>query len=184
MSQFLLPYTDYMAEFEKLNLEHKVVDIDLSHKPDCHSANENVPHIEDVEARVVADYVLHRYQGKIGEDQNKKVRILSLAFTDMDDVVFKEVTDKLIESIRFVEHYGILDISFNSITPSSTQQIIQWINKGIQFIYLHGNPMCSMRRVGDLCESMRAATADNEDVVRLMSHIIFLPKYYIWCSVI
>ena len=181
MTAFLEPNTDYItANFHILSpVQPEVVVVDISRILIRSSANRKVAddEDEDEESYITADDVLTRCQQALGNPQNK-LRFLSLSFTDMDDIVFKEVTDKLIESVRFIENNGILDLSFNSITPASTQLIIQWIKKGIQFIYLHGNPMCSMRRVGDLCDSIREATVGNmEEVKRWMSHVIFLPKY-------
>ena len=182
ITDFLERDINYVAaDFRSLYLAvESEVDIDLSHKPICPSSSQMDTAVEDEELCIVADDVLTRCLQAIGKAENK-VRTLSLAFTDMDDLVFKEVTDKLIESVHFVENNGILDLSFNSITTSSTKQIIQWINKGIKFVNLHGNPMCSMRRVEDLCERIREEVVDNlEKVVRLMSHVIFLPEYYIY----
>ena len=145
MAAFWEPNIDNVtAIFNILNLVvPELVVIDFSRKSISSAANREAIDVEDEEPCIVADDVLTRCQQAIGNTQ-KRVRILSLAFTNMDDIVFKEVTDKLVESVRFVENNGILDIAFNSITSSSTLQIIQWINKGVKFIYLYGNPWCSM----------------------------------------
>ena len=207
MAEFLQPTTDrIITSMKNLNLEQitkdlefstpcKVapditpedVDIDLSnvaiyssYRKMALSDGTDFTDAEDTGSYLVANDVFEILRHRTGNGQ-KKVRSLSLAYDFMDNMAFKEVTEILIESINFVENNGILDLSFNSITPSSTEQIIQWINKGIKFIYLHGNPLCSMTCVGRLSESMKVATGNNlEEVRRLMRHIIFLPKYYVY----
>ena len=127
-------------------------------------------------------------RGVVGPLAQKSVRFLSFYNTCMDDKTFAEVTDLLLDkdkSINFVEENGILDLSFNSISPSSTHQIIRWIDeKQIRFINLYGNPECSMRHVVDLCKSMKLANnLSMENIRRLMAHIIFLPNFYIYQAI-
>ena len=164
----------------EVDIDHSNVSIYSSYRKMAMSVGTDFSDPEDEESYLVANDLFELLRHETGSGQ-KKIRSLSLAYDSMDNMAFKEVTEILIESINFVENNGILDLSFNSITASSTKQIIQWINKGIRFIYLHGNALCSMTCIGRLCESMKVITGDNlEEVRRLMCHIIFLPKYFVY----
>ena len=138
---------------------------------------------EDFDSYFSADDLSRKLKEETGEGSaKKKVHILSLATTSMDDATLTEVTEKLIPAISFEDNNGILDLAFNTLTTSSIPQLIRWIDEAnVRFINLHGNPKCSMKYVRDLCKSLNITTQGNkEEVRRLMSHIIFLPNYYIY----
>ena len=52
----------------------------------------------------------------------------------MDDKAFKEVSDHLLPEVSFVDKFGILDLSFNTLTDKCAEDIIRWIDKGATFI--------------------------------------------------
>ena len=111
----------------------------------------------------------------------KRVHILSLASTFMQDRAFKEVTDILIRDVTFVDNYGVLNLSFNALTTNCAEDIIRWVDKGIGFIDLHGNVTCSGENVGELCKRLKTLKNGNmNDVRSVMSHIIFLPPYFVY----
>lgn len=168
----------------------KVTDVDLSHRTvvsidqkDSLLEDLDYTSAEDTDSYFSADDLSRKLKEKTGEGSaKKKVHILSLATTSMDDATFTEVTDKLIPAISFEDNNGILDLSFNTLTTSSIPQLVRWIDEAhVRFINLHGNPKCSMKYVRDLCKSFKVITQGNSNEVRrLMSHIIFLPNYYIY----
>ena len=172
----------------------EAVDVNLSNK-NILNADLKIARLEDMEANEVEDdgsYLnvedvcnILKERGVVGVLAQKKIRFLSLAFASINDKTFEELTEKLVSSdggICFVENNGILDLSFNSISPSSIPQIIRWIDrKGIRFVNIYGNIRCSMKRVADVCKSLKVAKESNmEEVRRIMKHIIYLPKYYIY----
>ena len=197
MTDFLHPPINSVIEgMGNLELtEHNLVedeDVDLSHKKIYDSDLKKLL-LEDVDITEVKDNSLGAVdvcnilmeRGVFGPQAQKRIRFLSLSLTTMNDETFQEVTDLLLQhnnGIKFVEKNGILDLSFNVLSPSSTPLIVRWIDeKHIRFINLHGNPACSMKNVRDLCKSMKdLKNANMEEVRRLMSHIVFLPKYYIY----
>lgn len=168
----------------------EITDVDLSHRTivsidqkDSILEDLDYTSSEDTDSYFSADDLSRKLKEKTGEGSTKKkVHILSLATTSMDDSTFNEVTERLIPAISFEDNNGILDLSFNTLTTSSIPQLIRWIDEAhLRFINLHGNPKCSMKYVRDLCKSLNITTQGNkEEVRRLMSHIIFLPNYYIY----
>ena len=123
--------------------------------------------------------------GVVGLRSQKKLRFLSLSSTNMIDKAFGEITKSLVdsnESINFIENNGILDLSHNMISTCSIPELIRWIDKKkLRFINLYGNGNCSMSNIGDFCKSLKVAKVSNmEEVQRFMTHIIFLPDYYIY----
>ena len=175
-----------LAEDEEVDLSHKTIyyaDLKKSLLEDLECSDDKDDSLGPAD---VWNILMGR--GVVGPQAQKRVRVLSLSLTCMKDKTFAEVTDLLLDKdkgINFVEENGILDLSFNSISPSSTHQIIRWIDeKQIRFINLYGNPECSMRHVVDLCKSMKLANnLSMENIRRLMAHIIFLPKYYIYQAI-
>lgn len=167
-----------------------VTDVDFSHQSIV-SRQQKVSLIEDLEytdiedadSYLSADNLSDRIKLQIGDEpKKKKIHILSLSSTLLDDKIFAEVTEKLLPVVSFQDYQGILDLSLNSLTPTSTPQIIRWINEGhVRFINLHGNPKCHMRYIGNLCKALKNLKNDDmSEVKRLMGHIVFLPSYYIY----
>lgn len=165
-------------------------DVDFSHKSivsrqqkTCLIEDLEYTDVEDSDSYLDADDLSDRIKVQVGEETNrKKVHILSLSSTLLDDKAFAEITEQLLPVVSFKDHNGILDLSLNSLTPASSLQFIRWIDEGqVRFINLHGNPKCHMRYIGNLCKTLkRNKNDDMEEVKRLMSHIIFLPSYYIY----
>ena len=173
-----------LAEDEYVDLSHKrIYDADL--KNSLLEAIDELTNNKDDSLGAVDVWNILMERGVVGPHAQKRVRFLSFSLTSMDDTTFTEVTNLLLDrnkGINFVEKNGILDLSFNAISPSSIPQIIRWIDeKQIRFINLCGNPECSMRHVGDLCKSMKVVNnLSLEKINLLMAHIIFVPKYYIY----
>ena len=127
---------------------------------------------------ICAPEIHQKFISKVGV--GKKVRILSLANTFMDDKAFKEVSDHLLPEVSFVDKFGILDLSFNTLTDKCAEDIIRWIDKGATFINIFGNAYCSKKYVEKLCYHLKTLKNDDmSEVQRAMSHIVFLPNYYI-----
>ena len=168
----------------------EVVDVNLSKKYILND-DEKMAWLNEMEENGVKDvgsllnvedvYKILKERGVVGDRAQKKIRFLSLAFASIDNETFKELTEKL-ESVCFVENDGILDLSYNALTPSSVPHMIRWIDrKGIRFINIFGNAQCSTIRVANICKSLKVAKDSNmEEVRRIMKHIVFLPMYYIY----
>ena len=176
---------DELAEDEDIDLSHtKIYDADLKNLL-LEDIEDEITNVKDESLGAIDVCNILMERGVFGPQAQKRIRFLSLSLTSMNDETFQEVTDLLLQhnnGIKFVEKNGILDLSFNGLSPSSTPLIVRWIDeKHIRFINLHGNPACSMKNVRDLCKSMKdLKNANMEEVRRLMSHIVFLPEYYIY----
>jgi hypothetical protein len=167
----------------------EIIDVDLSHRIIV-TADQKTSIQEDADAEDASSYASSDDLSKKLEEQiinstgapKKKIHTLSLAKTAMNDAAFAEVTDRLVPAVSFENHDSILDLSFNGLTSRSVLQIIRWIDEAhVRFINLHGNPQCSMKYVVSLCHALKVSMQGNErEVQRLMGHIIFLPKYYIY----
>jgi hypothetical protein len=98
----------------------------------------------------------------------------------VDDFILAEVTERLIPMVDLEN--GILDLSFNNLTHLCIPALIRWIDEtNLRFINLEGNSRCSMRNIQKLCKSLYIITEKNKDKVKsIMSHIFFLPQYYIY----
>jgi len=180
------------SSFDSMTTEESSIatDVDFSHQSIV-SRQQKASLIEDLEYTDVedansylnADDLSDRIKIQIGQETNKKkIRILSLSSTQLEDKGFTEITERLLPIVSFQNNNGILDLSLNSLTPASTLQFIRWIDEGqVKFINLHGNPKCHMRYIGNLCKALKTLkNNDMEEVKRLMGHIIFLPRYYIY----
>jgi len=168
----------------------EVIDVDLSHRIIVTTGQKtSIQEDEDTDSETSSYSSADDLSKELDEQTisatgtpTKKIHTLSLAKTAMNDAAFAEVTDRLVRTVCFENHDSILDLSFNGLTSRSVSQIIRWIDEShVKFINLHGNPKCSMRYIGNLCQALKVSMQGNEkEVQRLMSHIIFLPKYYIY----
>jgi hypothetical protein len=115
-----------------------------------------------------------------GHNNKVKVRNFSLSSTCIDDELFAEITDNLI-NITDLEN-GILDLSFNCLTPRSIPHLIRWIEEAkLRFINLDCNPRCSWSNTQSLCKALKSHFDGDKDKVRkVMSHIIFLSEHYLY----
>ena len=127
---------------------------------------------------IYAPEIRDNFISKVG--LGKRVRILSLASSFMDDRALEEVTEVLISIVNFVDKIGILDLSYNALSRACAEDIISWIDKGVALINLNGNALCSMENVINLCNRLKTLKNDDMNEVQMvMRHIIFLPEYYI-----
>ena len=171
---------DELAEDEDIDLSHtKIYDADLKNLL-LEDIEDEITNVKDESLGAIDVCNILMERGVFGPQAQKRVRFLSLSLTSMNDETFQEVTDLLLQhnnGIKFVEKNGILDLSFNGLSPSSTPQIVRWIDeKHIRSINLYGNAACSMKNVRDLCKSMKdLKNANMEEVRRLV-----LPEYYIY----
>ena len=169
------------------------VDVDFSDRTIV-SISQKTSLLEDVEEEGVVSSLstaddLTESLSEVSQDEEcgKRIHMLSLSKTAMDDAAFAEVTDRFVGKVHFEDDDGILDLSFNGLTPLSTPHLMRWINEaGVKFVNVHGNPNCSMRYVGDLCKFLLKTSPQMDeatrkrDVQKSMSHIVFLPKHYIY----
>ncbi|HCI49107.1 MAG: hypothetical protein A2621_02035 [Alphaproteobacteria bacterium RIFCSPHIGHO2_01_FULL_41_14] len=112
-----------------------------------------------------------------------KTYVLNFYQDGMDDDAFSEITQSLLPELRPKEiKCAILDLSFNCLTAKSAAHLKEWRDTlGCDFINLNGNSDSSKKNIARLCKTLETLEkGDKQKVSDFMSHIIFLPQYYIY----
>ena len=116
---------NFRSSFNAMGVLDSVVDVDFSDRTvvifDQKASILEDTDSEDSDSYLSADDLYEKLEEQTQEGAaHKRVHILSLAKTAMDDAAFAEVTNKLVSSITFENNNNsILDLSFNGLTPSS-----------------------------------------------------------------
>jgi hypothetical protein len=122
---------------------------------------------------------------KIDLSKNTLKYILNYSSQAINDITFKEITEKLIPLLPESEGRIIIDFSFNGLTLESLPFIKQWLDKpAVAYVNLNGNSSLAKRGIKDVCSTLYAALegtpAEKKERIRqYLSKLIYLPDYYL-----